>query len=317
MNSPSRDSSGRTIRIATRQSPLALWQAETVAERLRETHPDIQVELLKITTKGDRILDTPLSKIGGKGLFIKELEVAMLEGKADIAVHSMKDVTAEMPEGFVLPTVLERGDPCDALVSNKYSSLDELPEGARIGSSSLRRQCQLRANRPDFEVDTLRGNVGTRLSKLDAGEFDAIILAAAGLRRLGMEDRIAAVLPPEQSLPAVGQGTVGIECRADDAEVIALLEALNDAPTATRTRAERALNARLQGSCDVPLAGYAELAGDEIYLRALVGLPDGSRVIRGERRGAAEQAETIGRELAEELLERGAGEILAQLAEDH
>ena len=312
MNSPA-----RTIRIATRQSPLALWQAETVAERLRQTHPGINVELLRITTKGDRILDTPLSKIGGKGLFIKELEVAMLEGKADIAVHSMKDVTAEMPEGFVLPAVLERGDPCDALVSNRHASLDELPEGARIGSSSLRRQCQLRAYRPDFIVDTLRGNVGTRLSKLDAGEFDAIILAAAGLRRLGMEDRIAAVLPPEQSLPAVGQGTVGIECRADDAELIALLEALDDAPTSIRTRAERALNARLQGSCDVPLAGYAELVGEELQLRALVGLPDGSRVIRGERHGPAEQAERIGTELAEELLDRGAGEILAQLAEGH
>lgn len=312
MNSPA-----RTIRIATRQSPLALWQAETVAAQLRETHANLEVELLKITTRGDRILDTPLSKIGGKGLFIKELEVAMLEGKADIAVHSMKDVTAEMPEGFVLPAVLERGDPCDALVSNNYSSLDALPQGARIGSSSLRRQCQLRAYRPDFEVNTLRGNVGTRLAKLDAGEFDAIILAAAGLRRLGLEERIAAVLPPEQSLPAVGQGTVGIECRADDSELVSLLEALNDSPTAIRTRAERALNARLQGSCDVPLAGYAELAGEEIHLRALVGLPDGSRVIRGERRGPAEQAERIGTGLAEELLDRGAGEILAQLAQDH
>lgn len=308
------NASSRTIRIATRQSPLALWQADTVADRLRETHANITVELLKITTKGDRILDTPLSKIGGKGLFIKELEVAMLEGHADIAVHSMKDVTAEMPEGFVLAAVLERGDPCDALVSNRYTSLDELPHGARIGSSSLRRQCQLRAYRPDFEVSTLRGNVGTRLSKLDAGDFDAIILAAAGLRRLGMEERIAAVLPPEQSLPAVGQGTVGIECRADDAELISLLATLEDPATAVRTRAERALNARLQGSCDVPLAAYAELAGDEIYLRALVGMPDGTEVIRGERRGPVGEAEALGTELGEELLERGADRILARLA---
>lgn len=311
------NASSRTIRIATRQSPLALWQADTVAERLRETHAGIHVELVKITTKGDRILDTPLSKIGGKGLFIKELEVAMLEDRADIAVHSMKDVTAEMPDGFVLAAVLERGDPCDALVSNRYSSLDELPQGARIGSSSLRRQCQLRAYRPDFHVSTLRGNVGTRLAKLDAGEFDAIILAAAGLRRLGMEERIAAVLPPEQSLPAVGQGTVGIECRANDAELIALLETLEDPATAVRTRAERALNARLQGSCDVPLAGYAELAGDEIHLRALVGLPDGTEVIRGERRGPVNDAEALGTALAEELLERGADRILARLAQEH
>lgn len=304
-----------TLRIATRKSPLALWQAEHVAARLRAAHPAIAVELVPMSTRGDEILDRALSKVGGKGLFIKELEIAMQEGHADLAVHSMKDVTAEMAEGFVLAAILEREDPRDAFVSNNYAKLAELPPGARVGSSSLRRQCQLKALRPDLELITLRGNVGTRLGKLDAGEFDAIILAAAGLDRLDMPERIAERISPEQCLPAIAQGTLGIECLADRGDVRDIVRVLEHGPTAIRTRAERALNRRLQGGCDVPVAGYAELAGKEIRLRALVGLPDGTRVVRGEQRGTVENPVELGDSLAEDMLARGAADVLASLRE--
>jgi hydroxymethylbilane synthase len=302
-----------TLRIATRKSPLALWQAEHAAAALRAEHPGIRIELVPMTTRGDEILDRALSKVGGKGLFIKELEIAMQEGKADIAVHSMKDVTAEMADGFTLAAVLEREDPRDAFVSNHHATLDELPRGARVGSSSLRRQCQLKALRPDLELVTLRGNVGTRLGKLDAGEYDAIILAAAGLQRLGMGDRIASVLAPEQCLPAIAQGTLGIECRAGDTRSIDCVKVLEHGPTAIRTRAERALNRRLQGGCDVPVAGYAELAGDRIRLRGLAGLPDGTRIVRGERTGSIHDPEALGEALAQEMLANGASDVLARL----
>ncbi|HEX7030145.1 MAG TPA: hydroxymethylbilane synthase [Gammaproteobacteria bacterium] len=301
------------IRIATRKSPLALWQAEHVAARLREAHPGIGTELVPMSTRGDEILDRALSKVGGKGLFIKELELAMQEGLADLAVHSMKDVTAEMPDGFTLAAILEREDPRDAFVSNRYANFDELPEGARVGSSSLRRQCQLKALRPDLELVSLRGNVGTRLGKLDAGEFDAIILAAAGLDRLEMQDRIAARIAPEQCLPAIAQGTLGIECLAGNANIIELVNVLEHPPTALITRAERALNKRLQGGCDVPVAGFAELEGDAIRLRGLVGLPDGTLVVRGEQRGSAQDPEVLGEALADDMLARGAADVLARL----
>src|SRR5690606_33338584 len=302
------------IRIATRKSPLALWQAEHVAGQLRAAHPGIEVELVPMTTRGDEVLDRALSRIGGKGLFIKELEIAMREGRADIAVHSMKDVTAEMPSGFVLAAILERDDPRDAFVSNKYEALSELPAGARVGTSSLRRQCQLATRRPDLEIIPLRGNVGTRLAKLDAGEFDAIILAAAGLRRLGQVERIRSLLSTEESLPAIGQGTIGIECRADDQTLIRYLRPLEHAETALRTRAERAFNARLQGGCDVPIAGYAELHnGVSTRLRGLVGAPDGSALIQGEMIGPANDPEALGEALATELRSRGAADLLASL----
>lgn len=301
------------IRIATRQSPLALWQAEYVAAQLRGAHPGLDVSLLPMTTRGDRILDRSLSKVGGKGLFIKELEVAMLEGRADLAVHSMKDVTAEMASEFTLAAILEREDPRDAFVSNRFENIDALPQGARVGSSSLRRQCQLKALRPDLDLATLRGNVGTRLGKLDAGEYDAIVLATAGLQRLELAQRIRAVIEPEQCLPAVGQGTLGIECLAARADVIECVRVLEHAETAIRTRAERALNRRLQGGCDVPVAGYAELEGDLIHLRGLVGLPDGTRVVSGAKRGSVDEPEALGEALADELLAHGAADVLACL----
>ncbi|MGL5678988.1 MAG: hydroxymethylbilane synthase [Plesiomonas shigelloides] len=303
--------SKQLIRIATRQSPLALWQAEHVRQLLCAQHPDLEVTLVPMVTKGDVILDTPLAKVGGKGLFVKELELALLEQRADIAVHSMKDVPVEFPDGLGLVCICERDDPHDALVSNHYDSLDALPQGAIVGTSSLRRQCQLRAARPDLHIKDLRGNVGTRLSKLDNGEYDAIILAAAGLRRLGLEGRIRARLSVQQSLPAVGQGAIGIECRLDDARVRALLAPLNHADTADRVVAERAMNNRLQGGCQVPIGSYAELTGDQLYLRALVGAPDGSRLLQAEIRGPRTEAEQLGSALAEQLLDAGAGSILS------
>jgi hydroxymethylbilane synthase len=302
-----------TLRIATRKSQLALWQAEYVRDVLLQYHPDLNVELVKMTTQGDKILDTPLAKVGGKGLFVKELEAGLLSGDADIAVHSMKDVPVELPEGLHLSVICPREDPRDAFVSNEYASFASLPKGARLGTSSLRRQCQLAAQRPDLNIIDLRGNVNTRLQKLDAGDYDAIILAAAGLKRLGMQARITETLSPEISLPAIGQGAVGIECRVNDDWVNDLLAPLNDRDTAIRVRAERALNHRLQGGCQVPIAGYAELAHGVILLRGLVGTVDGSKIIHGEIAGQPEDAEYLGRVLAEDLLTRGADEILESL----
>ncbi|HHH39496.1 MAG TPA: hydroxymethylbilane synthase [Sedimenticola sp.] len=302
-----------TLRIATRKSPLAMWQAEHVADRLRAVHPGLSVEILGISTQGDKILDTPLAKIGGKGLFVKELEQRMLAGEADIAVHSMKDVPVELPEGLHLAVIMEREDPRDAFVSKRYGALEELPAGAVVGSSSLRRQCQLAERRPDLVIRSLRGNVNTRLRKLDDGEYDAVILAAAGLRRLGFEGRISAFLAPEQSLPAIGQGAIGIECRGADDRVNALLAPLHDPETACCVQAERAMNTRLMGGCQVPIGGYAVLNHERLFLRGLVGEADGSRIIRGETSGPVEQAEALGTALAEELLGQGADQILARL----
>ncbi|EJL6407583.1 hydroxymethylbilane synthase [Vibrio cholerae] len=305
------------IRIATRQSPLALWQANYVKDALMAAHPGLQVALVTMVTRGDVILDTPLAKVGGKGLFVKELEIAMLEGRADLAVHSMKDVPVDFPDGLGLVTICEREDPRDAFVSNTYAKIEDLPSGAIVGTCSLRRQCQLKAARPDLVIKELRGNVGTRLSKLDAGEYDAIILAAAGLKRLELESRIRSFIEPEQSLPAVGQGAVGIECRVNDQRVRALLAPLNHADTADRVRCERAMNLTLQGGCQVPIGSYALLEGDHIWLRALVGEPDGSQIVRGEIRGPRTQAEQLGITLAEQLLSQGAKEILERLYCDH
>ena len=304
------------LRIATRKSPLALWQAEDVKARLQQLYPDLQVELVGMTTRGDKILDTPLAKVGGKGLFVKELEVAMLEGGADIAVHSMKDVPMEFPEGLGLSVICERENPTDAFVSNHYQCLEDLPAGSRVGTSSLRRQTQLRERYPELEILELRGNVNTRLSKLDEGQYDAIILATAGLVRLEMSDRIRQRIAPEQSLPAGGQGAVGIECRLNDQRVQTMLEPLHHVSTAQCVLAERAMNRHLQGGCQVPIACYAildESNKDELWLRGLVGSPDGTQVIRDEIRGKASDAEKLGVELAEKLLQQGAGEILKKV----
>jgi hydroxymethylbilane synthase len=303
------------LRIATRESPLALWQAEYVKAGLERAHPGLRVELVPMTTRGDQILSSPLSKIGGKGLFIKELEVAMLEGRADIAVHSMKDVPMEFPEGLGLLTICEREDCRDAFVSNHYASFDALPQGAVVGSSSLRRQCQLRALRPDLQLKDLRGNVGTRLRKLDEGEYDAIILAGAGLIRLELRERIRELLPVERSLPAGGQGAVGIEGRLDDEATRQLLACLHHENTSLCVTAERAMNARLQGGCQVPIAalGLLDETGRELHLRGLVGSPDGSRILRSEISGAAHLSEELGVILAEDLLRQGASAILEAL----
>ncbi len=305
----------RTIRIATRRSLLALWQAEYVKAELERHHPGIQVELLKIESRGDKILDTPLAKIGGKGLFVKELEHALLNGDADIAVHSMKDVPMEFPEGLGLHVICERERPTDAFVSNTYARFDDLPQSAVVGTSSLRREVQIRERRPDLQVRFLRGNVQTRLGKLDAGDYDAIILATAGLLRLELGERIREEITPEQSLPAGGQGAVGIECRNDDAELIALLKPLHHAETASRVLAERAMNRRLEGGCQVPIGCYAVLNSDsdELWLRGLVGRPDGTRVLRDEIRGPSADAEAMGITLAERLLQAGADEILREV----
>ncbi len=305
--------SEQTIRIATRKSPLAIWQAEHVAAELKKAHPGLMVELLGMSTKGDRILDAPLAKIGGKGLFVKELEQGMLEGSADIAVHSMKDVPVELPAGLHLPIIMQREDPRDAFVSNHCTTLEELPQGACVGTSSLRRQSQLSERRPDLVIKPLRGNVNTRLAKLDAGEFDAIILASAGLIRLGFAERIASFISAEQSLPAIGQGAVGIECRIDDERINRLLKPLHHEETAICVGAERAMNHRLNGGCQVPIAGYAELQDGKIQMRGLVGEPDGSHILRAEARGDAAQTEQLGIQVADELLSRGADRILKAL----
>ncbi len=298
----------REIRIATRNSALALWQAEYVKARLEQAHPGLKVSLVPMVSRGDKLLDAPLAKIGGKGLFVKELETALLENEADIAVHSMKDVPMDFPEGLGLYCICEREDPRDAFVSNTYDSLDALPPGSVVGTSSLRRQAQLLARRPDLKIHFLRGNVNTRLAKLDAGEYDAIILAAAGLIRLGFEARIRASISVDDSLPAGGQGAVGIECRTADAEIHALLAPLHHAETAARVTAERALNKRLNGGCQVPIACYALREGEQLWLRGLVGQPDGGLLLRAEGRGS--DAEALGVQVAEQLLAQGAEAIL-------
>ncbi len=305
--------SPREIRIATRKSALALWQAEYVKARLEQAHPGLQVSLVPMVSRGDKLLDAPLAKIGGKGLFVKELETALLEQEADIAVHSMKDVPMEFPEGLGLYCICEREDPRDAFVSNRFDSLDALPEGSVVGTSSLRRQAQLLARRPDLKIQFLRGNVNTRLAKLDAGEYDAIILAAAGLIRLGFGERIRASIGVEESLPAGGQGAVGIECRSADLDIQALLAPLNHAETAARVSAERALNRHLNGGCQVPIACYALQEGDQLWLRGLVGQPDGSVLLRAEERAPVADAEALGVRVAEALLAQGAGRILADI----
>ena len=298
------------VRIATRKSALALWQANFVKAQLEAAHPGLQVELVPMSTQGDKILDTPLAKIGGKGLFVKELETAMLEGRADIAVHSMKDVPVDFPEGLMLHTICQREDPRDAFVSNTFQQLADLPQGAVVGTSSLRRQCQIKAMRPDIQIKDLRGNVNTRLAKLDAGEFDAIILASAGLIRLGFEARIASFLDVGTSLPANGQGAVGIECRTDDLKVQQLLAPLEHRETRICVLAERAMNRKLQGGCQVPIGAFAVLNQNELWLRGLVGQLDGSEILRSEIKGEATQAEQLGTQLAEQLLALGADRIL-------
>ena len=303
------------LTIATRESPLALWQAEYVQARLQRAHPGLTVKLLGMTSRGDQLLDVPLAKVGGKGLFVKELETALLERRADIAVHSMKDVPMEFPEGLGLGVICEREDPSDAFVSNRYGSMEELPAGSVVGTSSLRRECQLRARRPDLQVRFLRGNVNTRLRKLDEGEYDAIILASAGLIRLGFAGRIARKLAVEDSLPAGGQGAVGIELRREDARVLELLQVLHHEPTAQRVTAERAMNQRLQGGCQVPIACYAEhlAGGQRLRLRGLVGKPDGSLLLRAEGEAPVADAGKLGIQVAEALLAQGAGGILAEV----
>ena len=302
--------SSREIRIATRKSALALWQAEYVKARLEQAHPGIVVTLVPMVSRGDKLLDSPLSKIGGKGLFVKELETALLENEADIAVHSMKDVPMDFPEGLGLFCICEREDPRDAFVSNTFASLDDLPLGSIVGTSSLRRQAQLLTRRPDLEIRFLRGNFNTRLAKLDAGEYDAIILAAAGLIRLGFEDRITSPISIEDSLPAGGQGAVGIECRNADTEIHALLAPLHHADTAVRVTAERALNKHLNGGCQVPIACYAVLEGEQVWLRGLVGEPSGGVLLSADARAPRAAATELGVQVAEALLAQGAGDIL-------
>ena len=303
----------KTLKIATRQSPLALWQAEHIRARLEALHAGLTVELVTFVTQGDKILDTPLAKIGGKGLFVKELEAALLDGRADLAVHSMKDVPMALPEGLSLAVICEREDPLDAFVSNSYASFDALPQGAKVGTSSLRRKCQILKQRPDLEIIDLRGNVGTRLSKLDAGQYDAIILASAGLKRLGLQARIRHTLVPEISLPAVGQGALGLECRTDDQQVLDLILPLMHAETDACVRAERAFNAYLEGGCQVPIAGYATLTETGLTMEGRVGSVDGQTLLKAVVKGPADDAEALGVVLAQELLTQGAGELLKAL----
>lgn len=305
--------SREVLRIATRSSPLAVWQAEYVRDRLEALHEELTVELVLIKTQGDKILDTPLAKIGGKGLFVKELEEAMLDGRAHIAVHSMKDVPMVLPPGFDLPVICERHDPRDAFVSPAFESLAALPHGARVGTSSLRRQAQLSALRPDLEIISLRGNVQTRLGKLDAGEYDAILLAAAGLKRLGLGERIRYEMPPEECLPAVGQGAVGIECLENATQVKAWLAPLNDADTWDRVVAERAMNRRLEGGCQVPIGGFALLENEILWLRGLVASEDGREVLRADAKAPRSEAEALGNRVAEALLAQGADRILGEI----
>jgi len=303
----------KTLKIATRQSPLALWQAEYIRARLQELHPDLTVELVKFVTQGDKILDTPLAKIGGKGLFVKELEAALLDGRADLAVHSMKDVPMALPEGLTLAVICEREDPLDAFVSNQFEKFADLPQGAKVGTSSLRRKSQILKQRPDLQIIDLRGNVGTRLGKLDDGQYDAIILASAGLKRLGLSERIRHCLTPDISLPAVGQGALGLECRAADNEVLALIQPLLHQETDVCVRAERAFNAYLEGGCQVPIAGYATLQNGQIHIEGRVGSADGQTLLRAELTDEASNAQQLGENLARNLLDQGAGELLKAL----
>lgn len=303
----------KTLRIATRNSPLALWQAEDVKARVEALDIDVHVELLKMTTKGDQLLDSPLARIGGKGLFVKELETAMLDGKADIAVHSIKDVPAVLPEGLQVVHIMDRENPHDAFVSNTYDKPEDLPEGAVVGTCSLRRQAQLMARFPHLNVHNLRGNVNTRLAKLDRGEYDAIILAAAGLIRLDMQERIACELSVEDSLPAAGQGIVGIETRIDDDDTAAIIGKLHHEQTSYRVMAERALSARLDGGCQVPIGAFSEMQGNKIWLRGLVATPDGKQVVTADASGHHNEAVDLGVKVAEMLLYRGANDILKSL----
>ncbi|HJH09985.1 MAG TPA: hydroxymethylbilane synthase [Psychrobacter pasteurii] len=321
----------KTLNIATRKSPLAMWQAEHIKSRLESLYPELEVNLVTMVTQGDKILDTPLAKIGGKGLFVKELEQALYDGRADIAVHSLKDVPMELPEGLILGTYCKRETPTDAFVSNTYDKLEELPQGAVVGTASLRRQCQIKAFRPDLQIKSLRGNVQTRLSKLDAGEYDAIILATSGLKRVELSERIKQEIDIDISLPAVGQGALAIECRADDEAVLALLKPLNDGQARIRLKAERALNRRLEGGCQVPIAAYAVIEKDAeqshqktLWLRGRVGSEDGTVLLKSDKRieltgdqaSREAQAEQLGIEVADELLSLGADSILAAIYAD-
>lgn len=306
----------KTLKIATRKSPLAMWQAEHIQALLEQQHEGLKVELLAMSTRGDKILDSPLAKIGGKGLFVKELEHALLTGEADIAVHSMKDVPMAFPEGLMLGPICEREDPLDAFISPAYQQLEDLPQGAVLGTSSLRRQCQIQKQRPDLQIKSLRGNVNTRLAKLDAGEYDAIILAASGMKRLEMHDRIRCSISDDISLPACGQGALGIELRSDDAETAELVAFLNHADSADCVLAERAMNTRLNGGCQVPIAGFAQLQGDTLHLRGLVGSVDGQQMLYAEASGSRQQAEQLGEQVADDLLAQGADKILAAIYAD-
>jgi hydroxymethylbilane synthase len=300
----------RVLKIATRKSPLALWQAEFVRSQLLLHYPDLDIELVKMSTQGDHMINSPLSKIGGKSLFIKELEIGMLEGRADIAVHSMKDVPYELPDEFEIGAILVRENPFDAFVSNHFNEINELPQGARVGSCSLRRIVQLKAIRPDLEILDLRGNVNTRLMKLDQGEYDAIILACAGLIRLGCEDRIKQPLDAQTSLPAVGQGALGIENRKGDESVRELIKPLIDSKTMTEVLAERAMNATLEGSCSVAIAGYAKTMGEKLLLKGLVGNVESGSILRAENTGSTSQPKVLGELVANQLLDIGAGKLL-------
>jgi hydroxymethylbilane synthase len=309
--------SPKKLVIASRESKLAMVQSEMIRDRLEALHTGLKVEILGMTTQGDQILDRPLAQIGGKGLFIKELEVALEAGRADIAVHSMKDMPAHLPSGFDMIVVGDREDPFDAFVSRHYVGLASMPKGAVVGTSSLRRECQIRLRFPYLKVESLRGNVGTRLAKLDDGKYDAIILAAAGLKRLGLTDRIRAKLLPEESLPAIGQGALAIEFRAGREDLKALLTPLTDPLTTATVNAERALGATLLGSCDIPLAGHATVSNGLLTLVGFVGMPDASRHVRGEIAGRPEEAAALGRALGERLLRQGARSILDELAQQH
>jgi hydroxymethylbilane synthase len=300
----------KILRIATRKSPLALWQTNHVAQALQQVYPQLEIELVEMTTKGDKILDTPLAKIGGKGLFVKELENSLFDKRADIAVHSVKDLPVEFPAGLILPVILTRANPYDAFVSNKYANLAELPKGAIVGTASLRRQSQLLNHRSDLNIRTLRGNVGTRLSKLDQGEFDAIILAAVGLQRLNLEDRIRETFTEDIMLPAIGQGAIGIECREDDSNTIELIKVLNDSLTSSRIIAERALNRRLNGGCQVPIGGFAQIKDDRLNLQGFVGDLEGKQMLRDSIEGSIDSAEYLGDTLGKKLLAQGADKLL-------